>query len=199
MIRILHIISSPKGSRSITKRLGNAIVARIKTGYSGNVLVDELDLANDPFPHITPLQLDAFHTPFQQRTEEQAIIAAKSENAIRQLYEADIIVIGAPMHNYSVPSALKTYIDHIVRAGVTFGFSQVSKDGLFKNKKAYIAFSSGWNFSDRELQPYDFCVPYLKAVLNLIGIKEIGVFRIEGAAGPLQKEATLATVITDMV
>ncbi len=89
MIKILHVISSPKGSRSITKRLGKAIVDKIKTWYSGNVLVDELDLANNAFPHITQLQLEAFHTPFHQRTEEQAIIAAKSENAIRQLYEAD--------------------------------------------------------------------------------------------------------------
>ncbi len=107
--------------------------------------------------------------------------------------------IGAPMHNYTIPSTLKAYIDHIVRAGVTFGFSYGFNDGVFKNKKAYIAFSSGWNFSDQELQPYDFCVPYLKAVLNLIGIKEIGVFRVEGVAGPLQKEAALARIITDMV
>lgn len=198
MTKLLHIISSPKGKESITIRLGNAIIERIRAKNSGNLLVNELDLLKTPFPHLTPVHYTAFHTPANHRTTEQVEAAEKSEDAIRQLIETDIVVIGAPMHNFTIPSALKAYLDHIVRAGITFGFSASGSIGLFKNKKAYIAFSSGWNFSDPALKSYDFSSPYLKAILELIGINDIKEFRVEGAPGQQLKEAALIKVITNM-
>ncbi len=147
------------------------------------IQIEELDLLKVQFPHVNGRLLDAFHSSKEYRSLEETAMAGKSENAIQQIYNADIIIISTPMHNYTVPSALKAYLDHVVRAGITFGFTSSGPQGLFKNKKVYISFSAGWNFSSPELKPFDFCIPYLKAVLNLIGIDEIKVFRVEGATG----------------
>ncbi len=195
MSKILHITSSPKGTHSITTRLGKAIIDKIKTMQQEDVIVEELDLLTDPFPHFGALQLEAFHTAAGLSTPEQAAAARRSEQAISQLLNADILVISAPMHNYGIPAALKAYFDHIARAGVTFGFSRNGPVGLFSNKKAYIAFSAGWDFSHPAMQSYDFSSPYLKAVLKMIGIHEVKEFRVEGASSPLQKEASLAKAI----
>ena len=182
----------------MTIRLGNAIVDKLRAKFPENTVVRELDLLSDPFPHLTAFHLNAFNTPAHQRTSEQAAAAIRSEAAIRELMEADIIVIGVPMHNYSIPSALKAFIDHVVRAGLTFGISENGAEGLLKNKKAYIAFAAGWNFSDPDTKPYDFSVPYLKTVLAFIGIKDITEFRVEGVIDPPLKELALQKVVMEM-
>lgn len=191
MNKILHIISSPKGTQSVTFKLGNAIIDKIKATNKEN-RVTTLNLVTDPFPHITVAHLEAFNTPADLRTPAQAAIAQRSDDAIQALRDADTIVISAPMHNLSVPSTLKAFIDHIVRAGVTFGFTGNQLEGLLKNKKAYIAFSAGWDFSQPELKPLDFSVPYIRAILEFVGISDVKEYRVEG------QQTDLANVISKM-
>lgn len=177
----------------MTIQLGNAIVDKLQAKYPDSV-VTTLNLVTDPFPHLSATHLEAFYTPAGQHTPAQAALAKRSEDAILALKKADIIVIGAPMHNYSIPSALKAFIDHIVRAGITFSVTPDGElEGLLKNKKAYIAFSSGWDFSSPALKPFDFSMPYLRAVLAILGISDITAYRVEGP------QAAVGNVISDMV
>src|SRR5581483_12149622 len=97
---------------------------------------------------------------------------------IRAVQDADILVIGAPMYNFSIPSALKAWIDHVVRRGVTFSYSDKGPEGLVKGKKVYVAISSGGVFSEGMLKTMDFVEPYLRTVLGFIGLTDIRFFRV---------------------
>jgi FMN-dependent NADH-azoreductase len=119
MKKILHIISSPRGAASFSIKLGNAIVEKLKAEYPGST-VKETDLVNQHFPHLEEAHLTSFFTPAENRTPENIIAVKHSDDAIQDILDADIIVIGAPMYNFTIHSALKAWLDHVVRAGVTF-------------------------------------------------------------------------------
>jgi FMN-dependent NADH-azoreductase len=104
---------------------------------------------------------------------------------IRELERADVLVISTPMHNLSVPSALKAWIDHVVRARRTFNISEQGKTAGLRDRPVFIAVASGGIFSgDRARQP-DFLTPYLQAVLNTIGLRSITFFSVQGTGlGP---------------
>jgi FMN-dependent NADH-azoreductase len=109
--------------------------------------------------------------------------------------EADMIVIGAPLYNFGISSALKAWIDHIARAGLTFHYTEHGSEGLVKGKKVYLAIAMGGVYSEGPMQAYDFVTPYLKAVLGFIGMTDITVFRAEGTAIPGLKETALEKAI----
>jgi FMN-dependent NADH-azoreductase len=190
MAKILHIISSTRGPESLSIKLGNAIIERLKAN-DPNVVVKELDLSKNPYPHLEQEQVKSFITPEEYRTPEQVIAVKRSDEAIAELQEADVLVIGAPMYNYSITSSLKAYFDHIARARVTFSYTENGAVGLLKNKKAYIAFSSAGVFNNDHMKAYDFAVPYIKHFLGFIGITDVNVFRVEGTAIPGLQESAL--------
>lgn len=190
MKKVLHIVSSPRGERSLTKKLGNAIIDSIKTKHP-NITIKERILTENPYPHLEEIQINSFFTPEEKRTPEQIAAIKKSDIAIKELQEADIIVIGVPMYNFSVTSGLKAYFDHIARAKVTFSYSEKGAEGLLKNKKAYIAVSSAGLFDNEKMRPYDFATPYVKHFLGFIGIKDVTTFRLEGTATPEMQEAAI--------
>ncbi len=189
MTKVLHIISSPRGEQSLTKKLGNAIIDKIKA-ENPNTTVKEHVLSGSPYPHLEEVHIAGFFTPEENRTPEQAIAIKNSDDAIAEIQEADIIVIGVPMYNFSITSSLKAYFDHIARARVTFKYTETGSEGLLKNKKVYLAFSSAGIFDTDERRPYDFATPYVKHFLWFIGITDVTVFRVEGTAIPgLQETA----------
>lgn len=188
-MKVLHIMSSTRGIDSLTIKLGNAIVDRIKANYP-NTVVKELNLSKNPYPHLEQEQINSFFTPEDMRTPEQITAIKRSDEAVADLQEADIVIVGSPMYNYSITSSLKAYFDHIARAKVTFRYTENGAEGLLKNKKAYIAFSSAGIFSNEHMLAYDFAVPYIKHFLGFIGITDVTVFRVEGTAIPgLQETA----------
>lgn len=183
MTKVLHIISSTRGAESQTIQLGNALIDRIKTNNSDTV-VNELDLTKNPYPHLEQEHINAFFTPPEYRTPELNLAVKKSDDAVAAIQDADIIVIGAPMYNFSITSSLKAYFDHIARARVTFRYTENGSEGLLKNKKAYIIAGSAGLFSPEGMEAHDFAVPYIKKFLWFIGITDVEVFRIEGTAIP---------------
>ena len=183
MTKVLHIVSSPRGAESLTRRLGNAIIDKIKQ-KDPNTVVKEHVLTKNPYPHLEEVHISGFFTPEANRTSEQTIAIKNSDDAIAELQEADIIVIGVPMYNFSITSGLKAYFDHTARAGVTFRYSEIGSEGLLKNKKAYIAVASAGIFDNDKMRPYDFATPYVKHFLGFIGITDVTVFRVEGTAIP---------------
>jgi FMN-dependent NADH-azoreductase len=198
MKKILHIISSPRGAASLSIKLGNAIVEKLQTAYPGST-VTERNLANKPFPHLEEAHITSFFTPAESRTPENVAALKHSDDAIKEIQDADVIVIGAPVYNFIIPSALKTWIDHIVRAGVTFKYNANGPEGLITGKKVYIAISSGAIYSDGPMQAVDHIPPYLKSILGFIGLTDITFVRVEGASIPGVQDTALEKGISSIL
>ncbi|HEY1055945.1 MAG TPA: NAD(P)H-dependent oxidoreductase [Emticicia sp.] len=180
MKKILHIISSPQGEASVSKKLGNAIIEKIQAKYPDSI-IKERNLTTNLFPHLDQMQIGSWFTPATNHSPEQAEAIKVSDEAIAEMQEADIYVIGAPFYNFAIPSTLKAYLDHIVRPGITFRYNEQGRpEGFLKNKKAYIATSSSGVYSAGEFQSFDFVSPYLKFLLGLLGITDTTIIRAEG-------------------
>ncbi|BAV04077.1 FMN-dependent NADH-azoreductase [Filimonas lacunae] len=183
MKKVLHLISSPRTEASVSRQLGSVVIGKLLEKYPGSSLKVR-DLAASPVPHLDEIHIQSFFTPVENRSPEQEKAIRYSEEAIAELQEADLVIVEAPMYNFTIPSTLKAYFDHIARAGITFRYvgNGHLPEGLLKNKEAYIITSSGGIYSEGVLKPYDFVEPYLRFFLNLVGIKVIDVFRAEGQA-----------------
>ncbi len=197
MKKILHVISSPNGERSFSIKLGNAIVEKLKAAYPGSSVIEH-DLTKNPFPHLEEATLEAFFTPAESRTPVHQAALRNSDEAIEELQAADIIVIGAPLWNFGIPSVLKAWIDHIDRVGLTFKYGENGVEGLVKNKQVYVAMAAGAVYSSGPYETYDFVSSYLKAVLGFLGMTDLKVFRVEGSAYPGQAETALQNGINSI-
>ncbi|WP_158990121.1 FMN-dependent NADH-azoreductase [Mucilaginibacter sp. L196] len=187
MKRILHLKSSLQGKGSYSIKLGNAIVERIQEKYPDNTL-EELNLVDIEIPHLNPDVLRTFFIPGDQLTVAEKESIRFSDEVVKQLLAADIIVIGAPLYNFTIPTSLKAWIDHITRAGITFGYGENGPVGMVTGKKVYVAMSSGGVFSEGPGKVNDFVAPYLKAFLGFLGMTDLTVFRAEGLKVPGVKE-----------
>jgi len=193
-MKILHLISSPRGEGSFSIKLGNAIIRQLQSKYPGST-VTVRNLTADPFPHLEEVHLNSFFTPEEARSEEQVKALRHSDQAIAELVAADTIVIGVPMYNFSIHSSLKAWVDHVVRAGLTFRYSEQGVEGLVKNKKVYLAVATGGVYSDGPMKDADFTEPYMRSILNFIGITDITTLRVEGVAIPDMKESALQKAV----
>ncbi len=129
--------------------------------------------------------MNAFYTPAEHHTPEHKVALTHSDEAIKEMNDAEIFVIGVPMYNLSIPSTLKSWIDHVVRRGHTFRFTEKgTAEGLMKNKKVYLAISSGGVYSEGNMKSYDFTESYLRTILGFIGLTDVTVFRVEGTVVP---------------
>ncbi|WP_027387442.1 FMN-dependent NADH-azoreductase [Chryseobacterium gregarium] len=183
MKHILHIRSSPKTIHSASRNLGQKVIEQLREKFPDSE-IKEQDLAIKPIPHLDETHIEAFFTPSDIRTKAHKNSLLLSDESVRNLQETDIIVIEAPMYNWSIPSTLKAYFDQIARAKITFEYTGQGflPQGLLKDKKAYIVTSSGGIYSHGELQPYDFATNYVSFFLNLLGIEVVKIFRVEGQA-----------------
>jgi FMN-dependent NADH-azoreductase len=193
-MRILHLISSPRGEASISTKLSNAIVEKLIHANAGTVITTR-NLTSEPFPHLEASNIASFFTPAQHYTPELAEAAKKSEEAIAQLMDSDVIVIGAPMYNFTIHTALKSWIDHIVRANKTFAFTENGSLGFVTGKKLYIGLSSGGIFTEGPFKPYDFAEPYLRFIFSFIGITDVTFYRAQGLNVPFIGEKALQKAI----
>ena len=196
-MKILHLISSPRGAASFSIKLSNAIVEKLQA-KNANSTVKVHSLVNTPFPHLEEAHLNSFFTPAESRSPEQAEAVKHSDEAIAELFDADAIVIGAPMYNFGIPSTLKAWIDHIARAGITFKYGENGPEGLVKNKKVYLAISTGGVYSEGPMKAYDFTEPYLRAVLGFLGMTDVTAFRVEGVNMPDLKDSALDKAIENI-
>lgn len=190
MKKILHVISSPRGEHSHSIQLGNRIIEQLMARYPGSsVRINNTVEKN--YTHLNAIHPVAYKTPEDQHTQEQRAVLYSSDLAVRELQESDIIVIGVPLYNFNIPSALKAWIDHVVRAGKTFSYRTGKAEGLLKDKKVYLAIASNGVYSDGPMKPYDFSEPYLRYILAFIGITDVTTYRVEGAGLPGIMETAL--------
>lgn len=160
---ILKIDSSGRKEGSLTRNLTEKIVQKIESNNSKTIRRD----LTAGIPFVDENWIEANFTSFEQRTNTQKDALKYSDKLVNELMQADEIIIGAPIYNFSVPAVLKAWIDMIARAGVTFKYTENGPQGLLKNKKVYIATASGGVPIGSEL---DFATKYLKHVMSFIGI-----------------------------
>lgn len=196
-MNILHIISSPQGDASISIKLGDAIVAKLAEA-NPEATVTENNVAENPFPHLDASQIKALRSPKDQLTEEDKTLLTRSDAAVAQLFAADAIVISMPLYNFGIPSSLKTWLDNVIRAGVTFSYTPDGPLGLLANKKVYIAVASGGIYSQGPMQQYDHAVPHLRSVLGFMGLTDVEIIRAEGIGVPALRETALDKAITSI-
>ena len=197
-MNILQINSSARQDANST-RVADAIVARLKVSQpEANVVLR--NLATDPHPILDEAALGALFTPSDQRTPEQAARVALDDALIAEVQAADVIVLGVPMYNLGVPVQLKSWIDAIARAGVTFRYTENGPEGLIKGKTVYLGLARGGRYRDT---PFDTQVPYLRTVLGFLGITDIRFIYAEGlnmgpdaaAQGFAEAEADIAAAV----
>lgn len=172
---VLALKTSLSGDGALSSRL----VEQLIDALPGTSSVVERDLAAAPLPHLTAERFAALTTPADRRTSAQASIVAESDALVAELRAADVIVIGLPMYNFGVPSTLKTYFDHVARAGVTFRYTAEGPRGLLTGKKAYVVATRGGRYSGT---PQDLQSAYVRQFLGFIGIDDVEFVYAEGLA-----------------
>lgn len=180
---ILRIDASPRLNDSVSRKITDQVMEKLlEADASADVVVR--DLATSPVPYVTELMIGGYFAPPEQHTVEMKNAIAISNQYVGELLEADTIVISTPIYNFSVPGSLKAYIDLIVRAGVTFQYGPNGPEGLVENKRVILAVASGGVPMD---SPVDFTTPYLRQVLNFIGITDITTVNGTGQSSDEEK------------
>jgi FMN-dependent NADH-azoreductase len=186
MKTILQVNASILANEGQSTRLANDFVASFRTDEKLIVR----DLARDPVPHLDAERFGAFIAKPESRTLKQDAFVAYSDGLINELQQADVIVLGLPMYNFGVPSALKAYFDHIARAGVTFRYTEQGPVGLLTGKKAYVFAARGGMYQGT---PRDTQSPYVRDFLAFLGITDIEFVYAEGLAmGETSRDAALS-------
>lgn len=177
-MNILHVSCSARGPASESTRLAQGIIDHLLAAQpSAQVLTRHI--GGNVMAHV-----DSNYATSQQSTADVSLdgSAALSALLIGELEQADVLVIGTPMHNFSLPSALKAWIDHVARVRHTFDVGANGKTGRLRDRPVFIAVSSGGRFTGERARQVDFLTPYLTAVLNMIGLQDLTFFSVEGTA-----------------
>ena len=191
-MKLLHIDSGILGTASVSRQLSADAVAEWQTQHP-NTEVIYRDLVAQPLAHLAGEQLFAAAADPSQRSPEMQAILAESEKVLQEFLDADIVVIGAPMYNFSIPSQLKAWIDRIAIKGKTFTYSEYGPKGLAGDKTVIIASARGGFYGPTSpVAAWDHQEAYLKAVFGFLGVTDIRFLRAEGLnVSPEQKEKSL--------
>lgn len=172
---LLQINSSIHGELGQSSKLAQRFATQwLACNPRGRVVTR--DLAQEPVPHLTARRFAAFSVEPESRTREQNEIVAYSDALIEELRAADVVAIGAPMYNFNISSTLRAYLDHIVRADVTFRQTATGTEGLIKGKKVFLFATCGAAYSHVE----DTQIPHLKRILGFIGLTDVQFICAEG-------------------
>ncbi|WP_440957427.1 FMN-dependent NADH-azoreductase [Oceanicaulis sp. LC35] len=178
---ILRINTSARTDGSITRELSDLLTQAL-AGDAGDVVVR--DLAQNPEEQLTADWVTANFTDPSERSDAQRETLKGSDALIAELHAADHIVIGVAMYNFSIPSSLKAWIDHVARARETFRYTEAGSEGLLKDKTVWLVTASGGARLDSEA---DFATPYLRFILGFLGLTDVRV--IDGMGWPFLDDA----------
>jgi FMN-dependent NADH-azoreductase len=200
ILKLLHIDSSPLGTQSVSRQLTRRTVAQWQDSYPDTV-VEYLDLAADAPSHLNMdslgfrlgLDADAL-TPDQKREN------ARTEQLLSQFLAADVVVVGAPMYNFSIPSQLKAWIDRVAQAGRTFKYTDQGPVGLAAGKTVIVVSSRGGAYAATPALAFlDHQESYLKTVFGFFGITDVRFVRAEGIGmGDAAKANAIASAEADI-
>jgi FMN-dependent NADH-azoreductase len=179
-MKLLHIDSSVLGENSASRSLTAAIVARLRAEHPG-IEVTHRDLAAQSLPHFTPVLAEGHPC------------VARNGEILDEFLAADVVVIGAPMYNFTIPTQLKAWLDRVLTAGKTFRYTENGPEGLAGGKRVIIGPSRGGSYSQGSAASVDVQDSYLKHVFGFIGIHDVEFVRAEGLnLGAEKREAAMA-------
>jgi FMN-dependent NADH-azoreductase len=199
MKNLLRISTSLFEENSVSSALSTELISALSANGGGfNVI--QRDFSKQAIPHLDGDWLTAISTPAGERSVEHQEKVAFSDSLISEIQAADVLVIGLPMYNFTVPSMLKAWVDHIARAGVTFEYTDQGPRGLLKNKKVYFVAAMG---GVHDTAATDFLRPYMKLIMAFIGLDDVEMIsagglnmgdktRAEGLAAAQTKIQTIA-------
>ncbi|RLQ88161.1 FMN-dependent NADH-azoreductase [Notoacmeibacter ruber] len=178
MTRLLVVETSPRGNASVSRNMTQRYLAEWQA-LNPNGKIITRDLADEALPHVTMPWLAAYFTPPDAQTAEMKAQLALSDTLVRELLDCDELVIATPVYNYNIPAALKAWVDHIVRKGLTLGFDG---SGLVTGKKATLLIASGGEYGESSLiRDRDIATQYLRMILRVLGIENTTVVAGGGA------------------
>jgi FMN-dependent NADH-azoreductase len=180
MKKILHVSCSPRGEAAESHKLAQKVIGFLRQKEPATMVVNRV-IGDGSLSHI---DRDYAISQGSSADVSQEGSMAESEALIREVEAADFIVIGTPMHNFTVPSVLKAWIDHVVRARRTFRMTPAGKVGMLRDRPVFIAIASGGRFSGERAHQPDFLTPYLKTILGMIGLHDLTFFSVEGTGAP---------------
>lgn len=176
MANVLVIESSARQQGSVSRQLTAQFIAN----WTAANLADQIkvrDLAVDQVPHLDANLLGGWMTPAGQQSEAEQAALALSNTLTDELLAADVLVLAAPMYNFAIPSTLKAWLDHVLRAGVTFKYTETGPQGLLSGKRAFVLTARGGIYAG---SAQDHQEPYLRQALAFVGIHDVSFIHAEG-------------------
>lgn len=176
MSRVLVIESSARQQGSVSRELTQQFIANWKAANPADQ-IQVRDVAANPLPHLDLALLGGWMTPAEQQSDAEKAALARSNELTEELLAADVLVLAAPMYNFAIPSTLKAWLDHVLRAGVTFKYTETGPQGLLTGKRAIVLTARGGIYAGSAL---DHQEPYLRQALAFIGIHDVQFIHAEG-------------------
>jgi FMN-dependent NADH-azoreductase len=196
MTNVLIVDSAATGDASVSRRLTGELEAILRG--RGPVRIVRRDVGTHPVPHLTAATTPAIRGA-EAETDAARDAIALSDEMIAELKAADIVVIGAPMYNFGMPSTLKAWFDHVLRAGITFRYSEAGPEGLLKGKKAIVVESRAGLYSTGPSAIMDSQEPHLRTLLGFMGMDDVAFVRAEKLAfGPDSAAASIAEAVEQL-
>jgi FMN-dependent NADH-azoreductase len=197
MASVLVLNSSASGPDSVSRQLVRTTVDQLRA-KAPSLAVVERDLDANPVPHLN-VETTAALRAGQEGTAAQREARALSDTLIAELKAADTLVIGAPMYNFGIPSTLKTWFDYVLRAGLTFKYSEAGPEGLVTGKRAIVVESRGGLYSSGPAQPMDSQEPHLRTLLGFMGITDVTFVRAEKLGyGPEARQQAINDAVAEL-
>lgn len=189
-MKILHIDSSTTGEDSVSRELTAAIVAHLK-GQAPDAVVERIDLAADPVPHLDEVTTGALRLPPDAQSDAMKAAAPGALAHLQQFMAADVAVIGAPMYNFSIPSQLKAWLDRLGVPGVSFTYSEAGPEGLAGDTRVIIASSQGGMYEAGD--PTEHQESLLRVFFGFLGVTDLTIVRADKIGfGPDERAASMA-------
>ncbi|QNH78916.1 FMN-dependent NADH-azoreductase [Pseudomonas protegens] len=176
MSRVLIIESSARQQDSVSRQLTQTFIQQWQAAHPGDSITVR-DLARQPVPHLDANLLGGWMKPAEQRSAAEQDSLQRSNELTDELLAADVLVLAAPMYNFAIPSTLKAWLDHVLRAGVTFKYTDTGPQGLLTGKRAYVLTARGGIYAGSSA---DHQEPYLRQVMGFIGIHDVEFIHAEG-------------------
>lgn len=176
MSNVLIIESSARQQDSISRQLTQQFISQWQVAHPADTITVR-DVALNPVPHLDANLLGGWMKPAEQRNDDEQVSLDRSNELTDELLAADVLVMAAPMYNFAVPSTLKAWLDHVLRAGVTFKYTDTGPQGLLTGKKAYVLTARGGLYAGSTT---DHQEPYLRQVMAFIGIHDVTFIHAEG-------------------
>jgi len=176
MSRVLIIESSARQQDSVSRQLTQQFISQWRAAHPADEITVR-DLAVKQVPHLDIDLLGGWMKPVGQRSPVEQAALDRSNELTDELVAADVVVLAAPMYNFAIPSTLKSWFDHVLRAGVTFKYGETGPQGLLTGKRAFVLTARGGIYAGG---PSDHQEPYLRQVLGFVGIHDVTFIHAEG-------------------